>query len=70
MAAKSEYLHVTAGEWIRVPMKNYREQCCDCGLVHKMNFRIVQDKRGHNKVEIQAFRDGPATGGARRRVEK
>ncbi len=61
MAKPSEYLHVTAGEWVRVPKKNYREQCCDCGLVHRINFRI---KDGH--IEIQAFRDGPATGGARK----
>jgi hypothetical protein len=64
MGSKSDYLHVTAGEWIRVPMKNYREQCCDCGLVHRMNFRIKD-----GKIEIQAFRDGPATGGARRRTK-
>jgi hypothetical protein len=62
------YYHVTAGEWIRLPMKGYREQCCDCGLVHLTNFRIVQDKRGRNVIEAQSFRDGCATGGARRRA--
>lgn len=59
---KSEYYHVTDGEWIEVPKRNYRQQCCDCGLVHRHNFRI-NDK---SKIEIQTFRDGPATGGARR----
>ena len=60
--SKSVYYHVTDGEWIRVPMRNGKDQCCDCGLVHKTNYRIVD---GH--VEVQVFRDGRATGGARRR---
>lgn len=62
MTAKSAYKHVQPGEWVAVPMKNHRDQCCDCGLVHRMNYRIR-----NGKLEIQAFRDGPATGGARRR---
>lgn len=56
------YLHAQDGEWIEVPMRGYKEQCCDCGLIHRMNFRL--NARG--KIEIQAFRDGPATGGARK----
>lgn len=60
-----EYYHATSGEWLRVPMKNYKEQCCDCGLVHRHNFKIVKDKRGRNTIMVQSFRDGRATGGAR-----
>ena len=59
---KSEYYHVTDGEWIEVPMRNHRDQCCDCGLIHRMNFRI--NNRG--RLEVQAFRDARATNGARR----
>lgn len=29
-------------EWRR-PMPGYRIACCDCGLVHEMEFRIVKD---------------------------
>lgn len=54
------YYQVTDGEWIRVPKRGYKEQCCDCGLVHRMNFRIVD-----GKIEIQTFRDVRATNGAR-----
>jgi hypothetical protein len=53
------------GEWVRVPMKGFKEQCCDCGLVHKLNFRLRENTLGQTVIEIQAFRDGPATGGAR-----
>lgn len=56
------YYHVTDGEWIQVPMRNYKEQCCDCALIHRMNFRI----NAKGRIEIQAFRDGRATSGARR----
>ncbi len=57
----SDYDQLEDGKWFRPIMKNFRDQCCDCGLVHWMNFRI---KDGH--VEFQVFRNGPATGGARK----
>jgi hypothetical protein len=60
--AKVSYYHVTDGEWIEVPKKNYKEQCCDCGVIHRMNFRV--NVKG--AIEIQTFRDGRATAGARR----
>ncbi len=55
------YYQVKDGEWIEVPMKNHYDQCCDCGLVHKMNFRI--NKKG--KLEVQAYRHARATNAAR-----
>ena len=60
--SKSEYYHVTDGEWLPVPWRHYKEQCCDCGLIHRHNFRI--NKKG--KLEIQSFRDARATNGARK----
>lgn len=56
------YYQVTDGEWIRVPRRGYKEMCCDCSLVHRLNFRV--NAKGH--IEIQTFRDGRATGGARK----
>lgn len=49
------------GEWVR-PMEGYRLRCCDCGLVHDLNFRIVD-----GKVEFQAFRNNRSTGQIRSR---
>lgn len=43
---------IEAGEWIQPIPEGYRMACCDCGLVHRMNFRI-QD----GMVQFQAFRD-------------
>jgi hypothetical protein len=49
------------GEWIRPRMRNFREQCCDCGLIHRLDFRIVDDR-----IEFQTRRDNRATAAARR----
>ena len=62
MTKKLDYYQVTDGEWIEVPMRGYKEQCCDCRLTHRLNFRIT-DK---GKIEIQTFRDERATSAARR----
>ena len=45
----------------RPRMRNFREQCCDCGLIHRLDFRIVD-----GKVEFRTRRDDRATAAARR----
>ena len=56
------YYQITDGEWIAVPRRGFKEQCCDCGLVHKLNFRISPA----GVLEIQTMRDQRATGAVRR----
>lgn len=56
------YYHVSDGEWITVSKRGYKEQCCDCGLVHRLNFK-VDDKGG---IHIQTTRDERATAAVRR----
>jgi hypothetical protein len=51
-------------EWIRPVMKGYRIMCCDCGLVHELDFRVIRWGRGH-KVEFRARRNARATAAAR-----
>lgn len=60
--------HVTEGEWIQPIMKGYKMECCDCGLVHTINFRIVVKGRS-KKVQLQAFRNNRATGQTRRKYK-
>ena len=55
------YQTVIEGEWVQPIRKNYKMACCDCHLVHKINFRI---KNG--KIQLQAFRDDRSTGQLRR----
>jgi hypothetical protein len=49
------------GEWVQPIRKGYKMRCCDCGLVHKMDFRV---KNG--RIQFRAFRDNRSTGACRR----
>lgn len=61
---KKAYYKVQSGEWVQPKRRGYRMMCCDCGLVHILNFRTVKLGRG-NKVQFQAFRHNRATASAR-----
>lgn len=56
-----KYYEATAGEWIEPIKRGYKMGCCDCGLVHTINFRIVD-----GQVQMQLFRDRRATAACRR----
>lgn len=49
------YKTVQSGEWVSPRRKGYYMKCCDCGLVHRMNFRLVKYGSG-KKIQFQAFR--------------
>lgn len=59
---KRGYYHVSNGEWIIVPRRGFKEQCCDCGLVHKLNFKI----NAKGQIVIQTSRDERSTSAVRR----
>ena len=63
--SKEPYYHVTDGELVQVPWKGGKDQCCDCGLVHTVNYKVID-----GKLHVQVFRDPKATGGARRHKKK
>lgn len=44
---------MTAGEWVQPVRRGYLAKCCDCGSVHRVNFRIRD-----GRVQLQAFRKG------------
>ena len=46
--------------------KNYRVKCCDCGLVHELQFRISRDARGRATVIYRGRRNNRATAAGRR----
>jgi len=48
-------------EWERPVHRGYYLSCCDCGLTHRFNFRVV-DKM----VEFQVFRAPRATAAVRK----
>lgn len=59
---KRGYYWVSDGETVAVPWRNYKEQCCDCGLVHRMNFKIID-----GTLHIQTFRDKRSTAAVRQK---
>jgi hypothetical protein len=61
MARQMSYEVIAYGEWTRPRMQNFREQCCDCGLIHRLDFRVVD-----GRVEFRTRRDDRATAAARR----
>ena len=56
-----KYQKVKDGQWVQPVMQGYRMACCDCGLVHEMDFIIVK-----NKVRFRATRHTRATAAKRR----
>jgi hypothetical protein len=61
MTKRVRYEIVAYGEWTRPRMRDFREQCCDCGLIHRLDFRIVD-----GRIEFRTRRDERATAAARR----
>jgi hypothetical protein len=43
-------------EWVRPVERSYKMCCCDCGLVHSVDFRVV-----NGLVEFRMRRDDEAT---------
>lgn len=57
-------------EWVR-PLPGYRFACCDCGLVHEMQFDIGKSDAGEEGVIIfRARRHNRATAATRRHMKR
>lgn len=70
-------------EWVYPIPDGYKMACCDCGLVHRMAFRVVKlDENGERsdrseildpseyRVEFQVRRDNRSTGQIRRHMRR
>lgn len=53
------------GVWVQPVVTEYKMQCCDCGLVHKIDFRISDEGR----IQFRATRDNRATAQIRRHTK-
>ena len=65
--------------WVPVIMQGYKMACCDCGLVHDFNFKVVKvtkihsdgtwdwkEVKGDYRIMAQARRNNRSTGQMRR----
>lgn len=51
--------------WVTPIRKGYRLGCCDCSLVHTMEFRVVQVS-GRQKIQFRCRRNARSTAALRR----
>jgi hypothetical protein len=57
------YQQPAEGEWVQPVRRGYKMACCDCGLVHVLDFRVQR-----NRVQFRVFRHARATGQLRRQM--
>ncbi len=50
---KSKWHQAKPGEWVYLRIRGHKIECCDCGLIHKTDF-LVMDKKGRilNNVQL------------------
>lgn len=66
--AARRYRQEKAGRWVQPVRKSYLMQCCDCGLVHRMDFRITGDASGYTQqVQFRVWRHEGETKAARKK---
>jgi hypothetical protein len=54
-------------EWIQPVRRGYKMMCCDCSLVHNLDFRIVKrSSTGASFIQFRASRNNRSTALARR----
>lgn len=56
-----KYPTLQDGEWVRPVRRKFKMICCDCGLVHDTDFRIVG-----KHIEFRSYRNYRSTGQIRR----
>lgn len=61
-----KYNHIEYNTWTTIAKNNFILACSDCGLAHRINFRINKD----NNIELQVFYATRETAGIRRGLAK
>lgn len=57
----ASYEKPKAGEWVQPVRNGYKMACCDCGLVHNMDFRVKE-----GRAQFRVFRNNRSTALMRR----
>lgn len=52
MAKKKPTVQLEDGEWVTIAWKGQHEECCDCGLKHRVDFRVADG----GKLQMRAMR--------------
>lgn len=56
MKIPKKFYQVSDGEWVQPIRKDYLMKCCDCGLIHRMQFRLIKYGGDKHKIQLRAWR--------------
>lgn len=42
MPKRPPVVQIDDGDWVTVEWKGQREQCCGCGLIHRVDYRVAE----------------------------
>ena len=59
----TNYEQPEEGEWVQPVRKGYLMKCCDCGLIHRMDFRVQK-----RHIQFRVYREDEMTKKARMRT--
>jgi len=62
------YIQRWDGEWVDVTVERY-SACCDCGLVHKEEYNIIEAENSTEHILRRVIRDNRATANRRRSMK-
>lgn len=57
-------------DWIQPIRRGYKLCCCDCGLVHDVDFRLVSSANGGKHILFRMARNARSTALVRRAAKK
>ena len=63
---KRTYPSIRSNEWIAPVMRGYRMACGDCGVVHRIDFRVIWSIDRGETVQLRSNLDKRATAALRR----
>lgn len=67
------YMQIVEGEWIEPAHSGFVDQCCDCHLVHVIDFAVVdrrtKEKIPHAAVQFKLKVDRRKTAASRRKLK-
>ena len=67
----SRYGSPKFGEWVQPARRGYHLACCDCGLVHVIDFRLIKNPHGlGKKIQLRYCLNERSTGQMRRWMKK
>jgi hypothetical protein len=53
--SRVRFVQVYDGEWFQPRKRGHLMKCCDCGLVHRTDFRVKESTRGLH-IQMRATR--------------